>query len=269
MKHNPGIGSTPDLSLRVSIATLARVVFKHPGHGELMLALERKATLHGSNVEVKSQPFGGAIRILNLDAIYDLIGDFHFDSERSRSEQDFRLFIRPSAWSVLREFCIERLSLAADPILETNPTRELVEEFADALKIDLKPEQFIQRPVATIVENKVALTDNIHVKGAPTVRVYRVFEVDISDPALIHALTTNSDNISHQDLSNLALEDARNGGKGRANAILALPLKRITDTYLVLTPDARNVTFLFENNRLDGTVPVVLDGITVPKYQRL
>ncbi len=85
MKHNPGIGATPDLSLRVSVATLARVVFKHPLTGELMLALERKATLHENKIEVKSQPFGGAIRILDVDAIHDLIGDFHFDSKRSRT----------------------------------------------------------------------------------------------------------------------------------------------------------------------------------------
>ena len=139
MKHNPGIGATDDLSLRVSVATLVRVVFKHPRNGEWMLALERKATLHETKVEVKSQPFGGAIRILDLDAIHDLIGDFHFDSERSRSEQDFRLFIRPSNWSAVREVCIQHLSRVDDPILETNSARELVEEFDDALKINLHP----------------------------------------------------------------------------------------------------------------------------------
>src|SRR4026207_472329 len=107
MKHNPGIGATPELSLRVSVATLVRVVFKHPLNGEWMLTLERKATLQNDKVEIKSQPFGGAIRILDVNALHDLIGGFHFDSERSRSEQDFRLFIRPSSWSMLRESCIE------------------------------------------------------------------------------------------------------------------------------------------------------------------
>jgi hypothetical protein len=33
--------------------------------------------------------------------------------------------------------------------------------------------------------------------------------------------------------------------------------------------EERNAPIVFENNRLDETVPVVLDGITVPKYQRL
>ena len=85
-------------------------------------------------MEVKSQPFGGATRILDLNAIYNLIGEIHFDSESSRAEQDFPLFLQTSSWSVLREFCIQHLSRVADPILETNPTRELAEEFDDALK---------------------------------------------------------------------------------------------------------------------------------------
>ena len=39
------IGATDELSLRVSVATLVRVLFEHPKNGDLMLALERKATL--------------------------------------------------------------------------------------------------------------------------------------------------------------------------------------------------------------------------------
>jgi len=58
MKHNPGIGAMPDLSLRISVAALVRVVFKHPPNAEWMMALERKATLHaaesGRFVEVVS-----------------------------------------------------------------------------------------------------------------------------------------------------------------------------------------------------------------------
>jgi hypothetical protein len=42
---NPGIGATQALSVRVSVATLVRVLFENPRDGDLMLALERKATL--------------------------------------------------------------------------------------------------------------------------------------------------------------------------------------------------------------------------------
>jgi hypothetical protein len=272
-KYNPGIGATKELSLRVSVATLVRVLFENPNNGELMLALERKATLHqtenGGVVEVKSQPFGGAIRILDLRALRDLIGDFHFDSERSRSEQDFRIFIRPSDWEVVREFCIQHFNHFDDPILETDPGRELAEEFADALKISLKPDQYIHKPIATVVEDDPAPTENIHALGYHTARVYRIFEAHISDFSLAHAMLTNSESIPHRDLCALALEDAQNGGKGRANAILALPIKRISDVYLAMSPKERNAPILVEENRLDETVPAVLEGISIPKYQRL
>ena len=268
-----GVGATEDLNLRVSVATLARVLFENPRDGELMLALERKATLHkaesGRVVEVKSQPFGGAIRILDLRALRDLIGDFHFDSERSRSEQGFRIFIRPSDWETVREFCIQRFSVADDPILETDPRRELAEEFADALKINLTPDQYILKPVGTVVEGDPAPTENIHARDILTVRVYRIFEARIVDSSLAHTMMTNSESISHRDLCALALEDAQNGGKGRVNAILALPLKRMSDVYLAIPPKKRNAPILFEENRLDETVLAVLEDITVPKYQRL
>jgi hypothetical protein len=269
MNHNPGIGATPDLSLRVSVATLVRVVFNHPGNGEWMLALERQAAQRENKVDVKSLPFGGAIRILDLEAIHDLIGDFHFDSERSRAEQDCRLFIRPSSWSVLREFCIQRLSREHDPVLETDPTRELVEEFADALTLHLQPEQYASKPVATIVENEAAPTENIHAKGIPTVRVYRIFEATITDQALAHAMLKNSENLSHQQICELAMQNARNGGKGRANAVLALPLKSVTDTYVTRSLKERNSAIFFEEHCLDETVAAVLEGIAVQKYQRL
>ncbi|HEU0293235.1 MAG TPA: hypothetical protein VFR47_10900 [Anaerolineales bacterium] len=268
-----GVGATEVLSLRVSVGALVRVLFEHPRDGDLMLALERKATLHevdqGRIVEVKSQPFGGAIRIRDLKTIRKLIGDFHFDSERSRSEQDFRLLIRPSGWSAVREFCVEHFDRVDDPVLEADPTRELAEEFADALQISLRPDQYIHRPVATVVEDEAAPTENIHAEGLPTARVYRIFEAHISDSSLAHAMLSNSESLSHQALYELAWEDAQNGGMGRANAILALPLKRITDVYLAMPPKERNTSILFEKNRLDETVAAVLESITVPKYQRL
>jgi len=269
MKHTPDIGATPNLSLRVSVATLVRVVFKHPNNGAWMLALERTATMHDTKVEIKSQPFGGAIRILDLDAVHNLIGDFHFDSARSRSEQDFRLFIRASAWSVLREFCIQHLSRVADPILETDSTRELVEEFSDTLGIRLQPGQYVTKPVATVVENVAVPTANIHAKGILTVRVFRIFEAYVSDSSLAHTMMKNSESLSDQDLRELALVDVQNGGRGRANAMLVLPLKHVIDSYLGMPPKERNVPVLFEKHRLDETVAAILEGINVPKYQRL
>jgi len=266
MKH---IGATPELSLRVSVATLARVLFRHPEDGEMMLALERKATLRNTDVEVKSQPFGGAIRIKDISRLHDQIGDFHFDSERSRVEQDFRLFIRPSSWSAVREFCIEHFSLDDSPILETDPVRELTEEFYDALGISLKPEQYSSKPAATVVENDPMPTDNIHAEGVPTVRVYRIFEVTISDSGLIDTMLASSEMLSDNDLRDLAIKDAQIGGKGRANAILAVPMKQIRTVYSAMPPAECDTSILFEQHRLDTTITTVLDNITDPQYQRL
>lgn len=269
MNYEAGIGSTPEMSLRVSVAALVRVVFQHPLEGERMLALERKAYLSDNRVEVRCQPFGGAIRILDVDALRGLIGDFHFDSQRSRAEQDFRLFIRPSDWPVLRGFCIRHLSHAEDAVLETDPGRELMEEFAEALSVALQPEHFSVKPLATLVENEATPTGNIRAKGMNTVRVYRIFESVIAYPPLVNAIRKSSEDISDQRLGELALQDARQGGNGRANAVLAVPLRAVTSACLALPPSKRKFPIFFEGHCLEETVAAVLEGITLPKYQRL
>lgn len=266
-----GVGATAELSLRVSVATLVRVLFKNPNDDELMLALERKATLRrtddGQAVRVKSQPFGGAIRILDLSVVHDLVGDFRFDSERSRAEEDFRIFIRPSSWSSLREFCLQHIVLDDDPILETSPSRELVEEFAETLNVDLRPEQYVCKPVATIVENRAISTENIYAEGTPTVRVYRIYEVTIADLFLIDAMLKYGDGLTHQSLSALAIADARRGGRGKANAVLTLPWERLQNSFRAMLPAERNVPIIFDENKLDSTVAAILDEIAVPRYQ--
>ena len=79
----------------------------------------------------------------------------------------------------------------------------------------------------------------------------------------------NSESLSHQDICDLAVKDAQNGGRGWANAILALPLKRISNVYLAMPPKERNSPILFEKHLLDETVSAILEGLAAPKYQRL
>ena len=268
-----GVGPTRALSLRVSVATLVRVLFRNPGDDSLMLALERKATQFSSEkgtvIEVKAQPFGGAIRILDLKGIQDVTGTFNFDSDRSRLEGDFRIFIRPENWAPLRSFCIDHLNQADDLLLETNPQRELEEEFYDTLKIKITPNDYLCKPVTTILEENPAPTDNIHARGSPTTRVYRLFEAKITNPYLARAVLENSERFSKGDLSNLALENARQVGKGRANAILALPLQRLIHYYSSLSPKQRNSPVRYMENRLAETVSALFDNIAIPKYLRL
>lgn len=272
LKLNIGVGATEELSLRVSVATLAKVVFSHPKEKHLMLALERKATRReiegGHHVVVKAQPFGGAVRLPGVSALQALIGDFHFDSERSRSEGDFRLQIRPSDWETVKRFCLQYLRDEDESVLESGPERELAEEFADALKIRITSSQYRLKPVGPVIENEPANTDNIHATGYPTVRIYNVFEVRIVDPSLTIAMLSNSEGYSDQDLQELALQDARRGGKGRANAILALPLELLTKAYQAMPPEARDSPVTIEGHFLDGNVPVVLEDVVAPKFQR-
>jgi hypothetical protein len=266
-----GIGATNELSFRVSVATLVRVLFENPDDGELMLALEHKATLleneGGRFVDVKAQPFGGAIRIHDLKPLQDLIGDFHFDSDQSRSEQDFRIFIRPSDWEVVRQFCLHSFRQENDPVLESDPRRELVEEFHDALKMHFKADPFAYKPVGIVVENDPSPTENISARGCPTVRIYRIFESRFVDAALINAMLTNSKSQSNEILRELALEDQRKGGKGWANAVLTLSANEVKAFFLATSPEDRNQPVLFQGHHLDETVAAVLEGIPVPKYQ--
>lgn len=268
-----GTGATSELSLRVSVATQVKVLFENPQDGRQMLALERKATVFedesGTTVEVIAQPFGGAIRIRDPRRLREGIGDFRFDSQESRSEQDFRIFIRPSDWERARGFCIDQLTVPEDAILEFDPSRELTEEFAEALKTKLSLDQYAYRSVGTIVEDWAAPTRNIHARGHPTVRVYRVFEAQILDPFLWHAMLANSGSYSSNDLYRLALQDARNGGKGRANAVLTVPMERIRDVYRGMSPEARNFPFLFEGSQLDESVGALFQSVDIPRYRRL
>lgn len=267
-----GVGLTGELSLRVSVATLSRVVFPHPEGGVPMIALEHKATLaagEADRVDVKAQPFGGAIRILNPNRLLTLLGSFNFDSQRSRSEQDFRVYIRPSSWEEVREFCLQNMDQEAGPDLEIDPSRELEEEFEDALGIQLKLNQYVVKPFGIVVENEPAPTTNVRAAGNLTARIYRVYEVQIQDPALWRLMVTNSQTHPKQILQRLALDDSQKGGRGRATAMLVAAEQEIRAAYSALPPEMLGMPLAFAGTLLDGNVPAILKGIIVPKYRYL
>jgi hypothetical protein len=267
-----GTGPTEELCLRVSAATLVRVVFPHPAAGQTMLALERKATLRHEgerqSISVTAQPFGGSIRIIQPTMLLEQIGDFHFDSPRSRAEQDFRILIRPADWEIVKHYCIREFRSARVDVLEKDPVRELEEEFVDTLQEALLPTQYRLNPLELLVENAPVKTDNSRAVDLPTVRIYTVFEAALVDPALIRHLLENSAHISDQKLIDLATEDARRGGKGRANAVLAVPIDLLTKTYLNLPPERRNDTITIEGHHLERNVPSLFREVFVPRYER-
>lgn len=255
--------------LRVSVATLNRVIFPHSQDATWMLALERKATVLGENrVRVRAQPFGGTVRILNPDPLREIIGELQFDSEQSKHEQDFRILIPPSQWERVKQYCLHRLEISDDRELESLPDRELEEEFAETIGICLDRDQYTFQALGTIVENEPIPTDNAEVQGLPTVHLYRVFETRMIDRSLCRKMLAASQTYSDLDLERLASNDLRTGSRGRANSILTLPLTRVKESYLAVPSAMRYTQIMVENHELDVSVLAVLDDVDLPQYQR-
>lgn len=270
--HDPiDVGATADLSLRVSVATLVRVICSTAEDDQAMLALERKATFReaGQRVVLKAQPFGGAVRINDAPRLSEVTGGFRFDSERSRAEQDFRIVIRPTAWPALKDICIARFRAGDDALFETTPARELAEEFGDSLHIRLDPAQYVSQPLWTVLEDEPTPTDNIHAAQEPTVRVYRVFEAQIVDRMLWQAIKLNSETVSDLALRERVRDDRRSGGRGRANACMTIPVEHLRACYLPLAPGEQRGTVSFRGTTLDAHVPALLDGYSAPRFQYL
>lgn len=252
--------------LRVSVATYNQVVFPHPQNGALMLTLERKATvLQDGSVNVCAQPFGGGVKLLNTDSLKKIIGEIHFDSDRSKQEQDFRILIKPSQWETVRQYCLLHLQDPNDPELESAPVRELGEEFQETMGVALTPSQYTVQPMGFVIEDNPVWTENWYARGFPTVRVYRTYKVEIVDGNLRQNLVDTSQRVSDARLGQRALEN----GRGRANSVLALPLDRVREAFLALPPEKRFNKAEADHHQLDKSVLVVLEDIEVSQYLRL
>ena len=267
-----GVGATEELSLRVSVGVLVSVLFESPEDGRTMLALERTATLRQiegqSLVTVKAKPFGGAVRLTNPRALKELIGNFHYDSERSRREGDFRIQIDPTSWETVKEICRQHFDEVEKDILDSSPERELTEEFEDTLHLKITPDQYQLKPRGILMENLPTETDNVRADKRPTVRVYFVFESWMRAPALIAMMMANHKRYSDDDLEKMVWEDAQQGGRGRANAILALGLDDLKEVYRSISTDLRGEPVRMEGHQLDGNVPAILEEVNTYKYQR-
>lgn len=256
--------------LRVSVASYNRVTFEHPDEGIRMLALERRATVMEDNhVIVRAQPFGGGVHILNPTRLQKIVGKLQFDSERSKHEQDFRILIPPSKWELIKEYSLRHLRDEEDIELETEPDRELIEEFFETISVKLHPEQYTVRPLGFVIENSPVHTENEYARGQLTVHIYRIYDVQIVDAMLGRIMLTISQLYSDQDLGMLALQDFENFGKGRFNTILTLPLDQVTEAYLALAPDMRYCDMVVDDHELDESVLAVLGEVGVPQYERL
>jgi hypothetical protein len=264
------MNSPAPTQLRVSVATYDKVLFPHPQNGTLMLALERKATIReDGSLHVRAQPLGGGVRILKPAALQELIGDMEYDSPRSKQDQDFRILIPLSRWEAVKEYCLQHLEHQGDDQLEASPQRELVEEFEETLNVQLKPDQYTVQPLEFVIEENPVWTENWYARGYATVRIYRTFKVDLTDVSLCKTILAASQRYSDQDLGMTALRESQNGGRGRANSVLALPLNLVTASYLALPPDMRYRKTVVENHELDQSVLAVLEEVDLPQYQRM
>lgn len=264
-------GPTEELSLRVSVAVLVRILLNDPDTNDQLLVLERKATFDSNEelVTVIAQPFGGGLRINNPDALHELTNGFRYDSESSRIHQDFRIMIQPSRWDAVKAFCLDQFRRRSNEIIELSPERELVEEFGSALKIYLKPNQFHLRPLWAMIENNPASSGNIYATGTSTVRLYQVFEAKIVNEMLQAAILRNSRSYSDYTLRATVLEDVRLGGKGWANAFLTIPLEELRNFYHSLAPEDRDYPVTFRDSILESNIPAILEDMVVPKFLRL
>ena len=261
-----------ELTLRVSIAALVNVIFENPLNGKAMLSLERTASLQSSGemseIVVKAKPFGGAVKLLNPVSLQMLIGEFHYDSERSQEEQDFRILINPRSWGKTKDICRQHLNVTGRGILEPGPERELEEEFADSLGIEIKDDDYYLQSKGMVIEDMPENTDNIYAPGFSTVRVYYLFEALIKNREIINMMLENSEKYSDSDLIKIVEENIRHGGKGRTNAVLTLLRDELIEYYKVISPDKRGRLLRFGKHLLDGHVTVILDEISNSKYQR-
>ncbi len=263
------VGPSPQLSLRVSAATLSRIVFPHPNDNSLTLALEHKATLHHFEdkpvVTLMAQPFGGAVRIVKPQILLNSITEFSYDSERSLAEKDLRIFIQPSKWPALLEICRHEAALGEQAALDHDPVRELVEEFEDTLGIQLMSDDYTLESVGLVIEKVPHPTANVRAPGYPTARVYWVDEVRITDGDMCRQMLNAG--LSTEALREKAMEDWKNGGPGRANAIFTAPLKQLRAAYLKLSPEERSAPLEFEGVTLSSNVPAILESVDTPTFE--
>jgi hypothetical protein len=73
-------------------------------------------------------------------------------------------------------------------------------------------------------------------------------------------MVENSRAYPRERLRKTALADSVAGGKGRANAVLVLPLAPLHRFYLSLPPGRRGESLAYEGAVLDGNVAAVLPG---------
>ena len=89
----------------------------------------------------------------------------------------------------------------------------------------------------------------------------------MNDQEIIKMLIDNNRRYSDSDLQEMANEDARQGGKGRANAIFTVFLDELIEFYRSIPIEKRNGYIQYEGHQLDGNVSAIINDDNYQKYQ--
>ena len=81
-------------------------------------------------------------------------------------------------------------------------------------------------------------------------------------------MLADSKRYSDEHLRDMAREDLKRGGRGKANAIATLALDDVMDIYTSIPPERRSEPVRVGQYQLDGNVPAVLQNMDHPRYQR-
>jgi hypothetical protein len=257
--------------LLISVTTLNRVMFADPSGGGQMLALERKATLLGDAAQkyvwVRAQPFGRAVRILDLEEVNRLC-EWRFDSPRAQVQHDLRILVPPSCWPILREFSLMHLANLEDQVLEAEPQHGVSEALSRVLQSDLVPEQYRVQPAGFVIQNFPSPSENGNVSDYFTFHIYRIFVTTIVDEKVALKLQASS-SVRDADLQLQALEDAENEGEGSAHAALTLPVERVIEAYMASPPEGRYATIRIDGCTIDPSTAAILPEVHIPQFERI
>jgi len=225
-----------------------------------MLVLERTASRRGDRIEVKAKPVGGGIQILDLTAMHARIGSFQFDSQRSRAEADFRIFIPPHQKESVIAFCLDQFRGTRSAVLDILPERELVEELHDSLGVQVSLSQFKMQWLKAVVETEAVPSSSPRARDVKTHHIYTIYQLEVLDSTLAQALLANSEYYTDADLVQRAQTDLSRGGWGRANAVLALPWQILQQSYLHIPSSERGSDQRLLEHTLTGSVRHLLDA---------
>jgi hypothetical protein len=167
--------------------------------------------------------------------------------------------INPDQWEKMKEICRDHLNFEEDGIINSSPVRELTEEFEDSLGVRITSDDYHLTSRKMLVEEKLTKTENVNAMGIPTKRTYYLFDAMLTDLRIIKMMIDNDALYSDLDLRNMANEDARRGGKGRANAVLTLSLDKLTELYRSSRKGSGESNIMYEGHQLDGNLPAILD----------